>query len=228
MKSSLITLLATSLAFASVAEAKVPPQLKSMVVTRPGNLPQAAQSTGQSVKLYGLTTGEIYLYIEQQQIGRLAILDVTDPAHIKTVGMVPMDLPEAFDFAAQISSSAFLVCFRNGKGSGVMDLRDPKRPVLTRVPNLAVSDDTQRIGRFGALMGGNSANIVPPEPKEYRVVDLSNPLNPRLIDVVTDVQTVVQKDDTGTTFLLGANGLTVIRQPAIERQEELESRYANN
>jgi hypothetical protein len=228
MKRSLMTLLAASLAFAPIVEAEAPLQPKPIVVIRPGDLPQAAQGAGQSAKLYELTTGETYLYIEQQQMGRLAILDVTDPAHIKVVGMAPMELPEAFDFAAQISSSVFLVSFRDGKGSGVMDLRDPRRPVLKSIPDFLVSDDTQRIGRFRALVAGSSAGIAAPEAEEYRLMDLSNPLNPRLIEVVRDVQTVVQKDDTGTTFLLGAKGLTVIRQPVIERQQELESRYANN
>ena len=228
MKRSLMTLLAASLAFAPIVEAEAPLQLKPIVVIRPGDLPEAAQGAGQSAKLYELPTGQTYLYIEQQQMSRVAILDVTDPAHIKLVGMAPMELPGAFDFAAQTSSSTFLVNFRNGKGSGVMDLRDPKRPVLTNIPYLLVSNDTQQIGRSRVLLGGSSASLAAPEPEEYRLMDLSNPRNPRLIEVVSDVQTVVQKDDTGTTFLLGANGLTVIRRPAIERQQALESRYANN
>jgi len=98
MKHSLMTLLAASLAFAAVVEAEVPPQLRPVVVLRSEELPTAAQGTSESGKLYELPSGETYLYIEQEQMGRLVILDVTDPAHIKTVGIAQMDLPEAFDF----------------------------------------------------------------------------------------------------------------------------------
>jgi hypothetical protein len=228
MKHSLMTLLAASLAFAAVVEAEVPPQLRRVVVLRSEELPTAAQGTSESGKLYELPSGETYLYIEQEQMGRLVILDVTDPAHIKTVGIAQMDLPEAFDFGTRIGPSAFLVSFRNGKGSGVVDMRDPKRPVLRSIPDLPASEDTQRIGRFGVLLDGSSTSIAAREPKEYHLMDLSSPLHPRLIYLVKDVEKVVEKDDTGTTYLLGKEGLTVIRRPAVEQQQALESRYANN
>jgi hypothetical protein len=72
--------LAALLAIAPVADAEAHPQLESIVILRPVDLPQAAQTPGQSIKLFALTNGRTYLYIEQQQLGRLVILDVTDPA----------------------------------------------------------------------------------------------------------------------------------------------------
>src|ERR1035441_829047 len=116
MKRTLTILLAASLASAAVAGGEVASQQKSIVLMQSTDLPQVARSAGQSMELYALNNGETYLYIEQQQLGRLAILDVTDPAHIKTVGIAQMNLPEAFDFAAPIAPSAFLVNFRDGKG----------------------------------------------------------------------------------------------------------------
>ena len=58
-------------------------------------------------------------------------------------------------------------------------------------------------------------------------MDSFNPANPRLLATVKNVQKEVEKDDTGTTFLLGADGLTVIRRPDVEQQYELDSNYAN-
>jgi hypothetical protein len=226
MKRSLITMFAPFLVSAGIATAQIFPNPKSIVVLQPTDLPQEAQIVGQSMQLYPLTNGKTYLYIEQEQMGRLVVLDVTHPAHIVTVGTVQTS--EAFDFGTQISPTAFVLRFRDEGGSGVLDLRSPKHPVLAHAVNLPISNETQRIGRFGVLVGVGTPTLLAPELKDYRVVDSSRPVHLRLIASIHNVQKVVDKDDTGTTFLLGAEGLTVVRRPSIEQQQELDSKYANN
>lgn len=77
---------------ATPSGAQITSQSKDMVVLLPHDLPEIAQSAGQSMALHALGNGSSYLYIEQQQFGRLAILDVTDPVHLKAVGVARLDI----------------------------------------------------------------------------------------------------------------------------------------
>ena len=88
------------LASASFAAAEVISESKGVVVLQPQDLPQLSRAAGQSMELVSPGNGKTYLYIEQQQLAQLLILDVTDMAHIKEAGTVKLDLPAAFDFAS--------------------------------------------------------------------------------------------------------------------------------
>jgi hypothetical protein len=56
-----------------------------------------------------------------------------------------------------------------------------------------------------------------PNDKDYQVVDISNPLHP---NPVTEKQVLekITNDETGTTFLLTAEGLYLVRQPDVEEE----------
>ncbi len=53
-------------------------------------------------------------------------------------------------------------------------------------------------------------------PRDYQVVDISTPADPALLATVKLVKHRVVNGDTGTTFLLGSEGLTVVRRISIE------------
>ena len=58
-------------------------------------------------------------------------------------------------------------------------------------------------------------------PQDYQVVDSFNPANPVLLDTVRLVTDKTTRDETGTTFLLGSEGLTIIRRPRVEEEYEM-------
>jgi hypothetical protein len=64
-------------------------------------------------------------------------------------------------------------------------------------------------------------------PKDYQVVDTSNPANPAVLYNAKLVNSVLTRDETGTTFLLGSDGLTIIRQPRLEEEYQAEQRASN-
>jgi hypothetical protein len=53
-------------------------------------------------------------------------------------------------------------------------------------------------------------------PRDYQVIDISSPSDPLLVTTVKEVKHRVVNGDTGTTFLLGSGGLTVIRRLSVE------------
>ncbi|MGA9670197.1 MAG: hypothetical protein WBQ94_13375 [Terracidiphilus sp.] len=221
------TLFVTALVSAAAAHAEVASQSKTIVVMQPRDLPQTAQAAGQSMQLHAFSNGVIYLYIEQHQLGRLAVLDVTDPARIKQVAEAKMDIPDSFDFGAPLNDSVILVNFRDGKGSALLDLRKPKEPTLTTASPLLVGASAEKIGRLGLLLANGSPISTSPAVQDYSIVDSSNPATPRLLGTVRNVRKELVNEDTGTTYLLGEDGLTVIRQPAVELQYHLQSTYTN-
>jgi hypothetical protein len=214
-------------AFASAAITHAEVASKTIVVLQPQDLPQSAQVTGQSMTLHVLENGLTYLYVEQHQMGQLAILDVTDPAHIRPVGLVKLDAPGAFDFGETVNDSAILVSFRDGSGAALLDLHKPKAPVLS--PAAAFLDGTraEKLGSFGLVMANETKIAAVPLAHDYSVVDTSNPGAPRLLDTVKHVKKELVNESMGTTYLLGEDGLTVVRRPAVELTERQQSSYAD-
>jgi hypothetical protein len=219
--------LVMALVSANIAFAEVSSQSKDIVVSQPKDLPEAAQIAGQSMVLHAFGNGRTYLYIEQQQLGRLAILDVTDPSRIKSVASATLDIPSVFDFARPLGDSAILVCFRDHKGSAVLDLRSPKNPALSPASALLQGTHTEEIGANGFLMLNGLPPGINSVAQDYRIVDSTNPQKPELLDTVEKVQKKLVNEDTGTLFLLGESGLTVVRQPAVEEELRAESSYTN-
>jgi hypothetical protein len=212
---------------ATIAGAEVTSQSRDIIVLQPQDLPQLAQGAGQSMVLHPLGNGLTYLYIEQRQLGSIAVLDITEPARIRAVGSVKLETPVAFDFAESLGDQAILIRFRDGSGSAVMDLRQPKTPVLKPASPLLQTIDSGKIGKSGLLVASVPRSMVESAARDYRIVDSSTPAAPQLIGTIRGVQAEWTKEDTGTVFLLGLDGLTVVRRPAVELQNHLESSYTN-
>jgi hypothetical protein len=60
-------------------------------------------------------------------------------------------------------------------------------------------------------------------PNDYQVVDSSGPRYPKLIATAKQVQKKITDGSTGTIFLLGTDGLTIVRQPKVEEQRRIEA-----
>jgi hypothetical protein len=187
-----------------------------IVVMEPRNLPEAAQLGGNSFFLHADDAGSTYLYVEQQQGTRLAVFDVTDPSRIKTVTTTPLTVSGPFDFVRFLDDRAELIRFRDGKGVAVLDLAKPKSPSIRMVSALLDPGQTEPLGETGFLAVNEPYNYVRAVPRDYQVVDISTPSYPTLLTTVKSVKHRVVNNETGTTFLLGSDGLTVVRRTSVE------------
>ena len=208
------------LASASFAAAEVISASKDIVVLQPQDLPQLSRAAGQSMELVSPGNGKTYLYIEQQQGARLTTFDVTDPGKIKFVSSTTLTSPGPFDFVRPVGGRAELIRFRDGKGVAVLDLHTAKKPTVKNIAGLSESGATQPLGESAFMMIDEPYNYIRAVPRDYQVIDISASV-PAQLATVDDVRHQVTNDETGTTFLLGPNGLTVVRRLRVENDYKL-------
>lgn len=214
-------LVVASLALAVIASpltsrAELRSKSGEIVVMEPKNLPEAAQLGGNSFFLHPTNDGSFYLYVEQQNGARLAVFDVSNPARIKTVSVTPLDVTGPFDFVRPLDGSAELLRFRDGNCAAVLDVHKAAHPVLHPVSSSMGLGSTQPLGETGFLAVNEPYNYVRATPRDYEVVDISSPENPLLLTTVKQVKHQATNNDLGTTFLLGSDGLTVVRRISVE------------
>jgi hypothetical protein len=209
--SALLALISTS-----AVQAEVRSKSNDIIVLQPTDLPEQAQTPGNSFFLYSDNDGSTYLYIEQQQGARLTTFNVTDPSKIKFVSTIMLTSPGAFDFVRPVGGRAELIRFRDGKGVAVLDLHTAKKPVVKIVSGLSQSGSTEPLGEQAFMMIDEPYNYTRAVPRDYQVIDISSPSEPLLVTTVKEVKHRVVNGDTGTTFLLGKDGLTVIRRLSVE------------
>lgn len=222
IKSTIIlSIAAAAVIFSALpAHAVVHSKSKELVVMTSHDLPEQAQTRGNSLLLHSDNAGSTYLYVEQQEGRRLSVFDVTDPSRIKLA--VSAELPDQgpFDFIRPLNDNAELVYFRDGHKVGVLNLRKAKKPQLRTITtgaNLAAAD---QLGRSGMLATDVSYDYVPAIARDYQVIDISSAdLAP--FAVVRDVKHRAINDETGTIFLLGSDGLTVLRRLSVEKEHEI-------
>ena len=190
----------------SPAEAEIHSKSNDLVVMEPRDLPEQAQTPGNSLFLHSDNAGNTYLYVEQQHGARLSVFDVTDPAHIKLVVSTPLAAQGAFDFVRPLGDNAELVYFRDSQKEAVLDLRKAKRPVLRMIPTMTDLGPAEPLGESGFLVTDQPYQYVPAVGHDYQVVDVAASA-PTQLATVKDVRHRVTNNETGTTFLLGPTGL---------------------
>jgi hypothetical protein len=199
----------------------------NLIVVPPAQLPELARQSGEAMLLHETIDGTTLLYIEQNQGGRLAILDVTDPAHIKGEGSVQLDAPGPFDFVAALGNRSELIRFRQNQENTVLNLRKVKAPTLERVQGLTLKGQGTPLDNDGFTVSSQTNAQANPDFQ----VQVVNTANSRELDRVFNVKGIreeITKYDTGTTFLLTEGGLFLIRRPVKEMNKELrDSDYAN-
>jgi len=179
------------------------------------DLPEQAQAPGNSLFLHSDNAGGTYLYVEQQQGARLSVFDVTDPARIKLVVSTPLAAEGAFDFVRPLGYQAELVYFRDSRKEAVLDLRKTKSPVLRMISTLTDLAPAEALGESDFLVTSQAHNYTPAVAHDFQVIDVVAS-HPTELATINDVKHRVTNDETGTTFLLGSNGLTVVRRLGIE------------
>jgi hypothetical protein len=202
---------------------------KSIIVESPSDVPEMAQRNSEAMFLHYTGDGRAILYLEQDQGRTLAILDVSDPAAIRAVTQAPVDARSTYDFVQTVSDSAALIRYRDHSGFAVIDLRKFKRPMLTEAPHFQHLGRVEALGNSGLLLASTTHPRPEAEDPDYEVFDMSDPSKPALLATVDGVQQRLERQETGTLFLLGNSGLTVIRRPGVEEDyaAELNSQRGN-
>lgn len=224
MKSNILSIalvLTASLGFSmETAHAQIHSRNKDLVVIRPSNLPEQTRGIGDALFLHSDNSGNTFLYIEQNEGKRLVILDVSNPAHIKTASVVDLQDHGAFDFIRPLGREAAMIRYRQGGAVAVLDVRKSKAPEIRTVDALINPRQSVSFGDSGYLSVDEPFSYAPATPHDYQVVDTSVLSEPALLLTIKGVEHQLTNSETGTTFLLGSGGLTVIRHISVEEENK--------
>ncbi|MGA8529533.1 MAG: hypothetical protein WB622_07455 [Acidobacteriaceae bacterium] len=217
-------LAAATFVFTLNAHAVVRSHAGTVIVDRPADLPEAAQNPTVAMYLHENSAGETALYLEQKQGKTLAVLNVTDPADIRTIAQVALNAPAPFDFVRDLGDNAALIRYRDGSGYALLSFRRTTHPVLTAAPQVTGASVSESLGETALLL--QVASAVPQMTRHtaatYNILDLSAPDRLTTLASADHVFQSLARPETGTLFLLNPDGLTVVRRTRVEQQ------YRNN
>jgi hypothetical protein len=197
-------------------QAEIRSTAKDIVVVETRDLPEQAQ-TGESLLLHS-DQGSNYVYIEQQEGARLTVLNVTDPSRIKVASSVPLEGRGVFDFVRPVNDRIELIRYRQTGSVAALDLSKASQPTIHEWSQPVNGEWEEPLGETGLLTTANFVTAVQNSARDFEVVDTSRPLSPVTLTNIKGVEHRVSNPDTGTIFLLGSEGLTVIRQIEVENQ----------
>lgn len=186
----------------------------NLAIVPDSKLPPEARVQGDAMMLHLVDLETLYLYIEQADGHKVAVFDVRNPRKIKFKKLVPLDVPGPFDFVSLAAPNSMLIRFRDGSGDAILDLRKPTDPQVRALSESPIETYIIPVIRDPWITQKGDNQMEQP-PTDYQVVT-SKDLRP-----IATVRSVIQKvNDPGseTTYLLGAAGLTVIRNTLRERQ----------
>jgi hypothetical protein len=207
-----IAIVASAAVAASAAYAK---SVDNLVFVSPTELPAMVRQGGDAMFLHPTVDGRTLLYVEQGNGTVLAVLDVTDPGHVKAAGSVQLGASGAFDFVSALGQQAELIRFRQGQQQAVLDLHKITTPMLKQLPGLTLRGQTMLLGGDGFMV--STPLVADTQPtRDYQVVDTANSRELDRVFNVKQVRQEIANKDTGTTFLLADSGLYLIRRPAVE------------
>lgn len=199
-------------------------QSKTIIVETPSDLPEAARVPTEALYLHHTGQAQAILYLEQDQGRKLAILDVTDPAKIRSVGQVSLNAPAPYEFVQDLGSARTLIHYHDHSGFAVISFTNYKVPVLTPEPEYLHPASAQADGDNGVLLVSNSASTRTASKataeRRYEVLSVSSGGGATPLATIQNVIQRVDRPQTGTIFLLTDQGVTVVRCLAAERQHQ--------
>jgi hypothetical protein len=192
---------------------------RTLVVEAPSQLPELAQKDGEALYLHSTSDGRTILYVEGIGGKTLSILDVTDPAKIRPIGQADISGTAPFDFVQDVNGSAVLIRYRNESGFATLNVHEIARPLITPLPALQLSHNTEVIDNTGLPVFATNTESQPMvAARDYEVVDTTHLSHPVLVATISSVKQTLSNPDTGTQFLLSHEGITVVRRPQVEQE----------
>ena len=146
---------------------------------------------------------------------------MTNPAKIKQELAAELDAPGSCDFVSSLGDYADLIRFRDGQGEAVLDLHKAKAPTIKIVPGLKLHGLAERLIGDGFTIANQASVQSDANARNYQIFATVNSREPERVYEVKQVRQEITNDETGTTFLLGADGLYVIRRLAVEEEYEI-------
>lgn len=119
-----------------------------------------------------------------------------------------------FDFVRRINDDTVLIQYRDGSGFAFLNLRHPKKPAI-RKTDYAFTDTY-----IEPLDSTEKGHLILPDldaNQDYKVYRAKDPV---LLATVKQVRQILVDPVNGATYLLGHDGLTVVRNPRIESRAE--------
>jgi hypothetical protein len=203
------------LAIATSSYCETRPGHDGLIVVPANKLPPQARQPGQSMTLYLIEPGLLYLYVEQDNGNQLAVFDVSNPHKIKFKKMVALNAPAPFDFVQSIGSRTDMIRYRDGRGTALIDLSKPKSPRLVAVNDPAAEAYVLPMHTRADTTPGRAVEFQEQPLQDYQIL---TPASSQPVAVIKGVQQEQIDDATGTIYLLGGDGLTVVRNPGCERK----------
>jgi len=191
----------------------------NIVVQAPSCLHNLESSDSQDLLLHSDGAGSAYLYVEQQHGAQMNIFDVTDLEHIKLAASIQTGSRGAYDFVAPINDRYELISYRDGSGTALLDLHKAKAPRTTVVEGISAAP-TKLLGAAGYLTSSREIKVTTLAPQNIEVVEITD--KPHTVATVANVTRQVTRSETGTTFLLNDEGISIIRRPDAEQQYVLD------
>ncbi len=214
---------------ASTAGAQIVSHSRDVVIEQPINLPEQAQVAGDAFYLNTESgNGSAYLYVEQQNGQRLVVFDVTDLARVKMVRTEELAMPGPFEFGEDVDGSFIVLRSLDNQEMAVLNIHKAKAPVLQTVDTFQHAGRVTSIGRSTFLLTDARYTLRhEPVAQDYTVVDVNKKTNPSVLYTAKLVKASIAREETGTLFLLGSEGLTIIRHPEVEQEYEFQQRAQN-
>jgi hypothetical protein len=183
--------------------------------------PRTAQVAGEDILLRDLGNGQTYLYVEERNGSLMQAFDVTDPGHIKLASSIDTGLKASYTFVRPVGTSSELIRFENGAGDAVVDFHKAKAPHVDTVEG-TLPEPSESLSNSGYLAVGPFVRraAVSMQPHDIEVVDTEGA--PRVVATVANVRQQVTRPETGTVFLLGDKGVTLVRRLDVEQQHALD------
>ena len=188
-----------------------------LVIVPSHKLPEKAHRAGQAMKLHLVSPDTLYLYVEQDNGRSIAVFDVSDPGKIALKAFVTVDAPAPFDFVETVGRRTELIRYADGSGNALLDLSKPKLPGIKTMAATASEAYILPIREAGSgISGVVTKPYVSGASADYQLI---LPSRPQQVLTVREVIQQLKDEANGTTYLLGSDGLTVIRD--LKREEDL-------
>ena len=113
-----------------------------------------------------------------------------------------------------------MVRYRDGSGQDFLSLKRPKQPALIASAALKKTTTAEHFDNAIVVSTAPEPALGPSDPN-YELFEDSGSGAPVLAATVSGVIQNIEQESTGTLFLLTSDGLTVVRQPQLERQNAL-------
>jgi len=150
---------------------------------------------------------------------------------IEVVGHIPLTDGPVTRFLTTQHFSSYYLYAEHGTGGKVtlIDVSKTGHPLILGDVSYASGSGAESLtavaGTAALVTSAPSAAAPVPPPQAIRIMDFSDPRNPKIAREFTGV-TAMRRDDRGLTFLANSDGIWILRQHLAE-DPELDKAYAN-